>query len=216
MKHTVKGVAPNEFEVWKRGSWTPGYADLQNPEKGHLHAALIKEQGGVCCYCGRSVSQADSHIEHFRPQKSRPDLALDYSNLHASCIRETKPGNSLHCGHFKGNGFDEDNHISPLDTGCEERFQFTLKGEVAPTTLTDSAARYMICLLCLDCNFLNNRRKAALTQVFDAHFISTVTKAELNELALAYRQRNDAGLLGDFSHVVARYADQFADQLESG
>jgi hypothetical protein len=82
MKHTVKGVAPTEFEDWKQGDWTPGYADLQKPEKEQLLAALLCEQGGVCCYCWRSISQADSHIEHFRPRESRPDLALDYANLH--------------------------------------------------------------------------------------------------------------------------------------
>lgn len=213
MKHTVKGGAPSDFEAWKQGGWTPGYMDLQNPEKAQLHAALVQEQGGVCCYCGRSISQSDSHIEHFRPQESRPDLALDYANLHASCIRETKPGNPLHCGHFKGNGFDEGLHISPLDSGCETRFRFTLQGEVAPAMPTDSAARYMIGLLSLDCDFLNNRRKDALMRVFDASFISSATKTELHQLALAFRQRDDDGLLGNLSHVVARYADQFADRL---
>lgn len=213
MKHTVKGGARNEFEVWKQGGWTPGYTDLQNPEKTLLHAALIQEQGGVCCYCGRSVSQADSHIEHFRPQESRPDLALDYGNLHASCIRETKLGNPLHCGHYKGNGFDEAQHISPLDPDCEVRFLYTREGAIEPACSDDAGAQYMMDLLNLDCAFLNNRRKSALTQVFDPSFISTVTASELRALAQAYRQRDSAGLLGNFSHVVARYADHFEEQL---
>lgn len=208
MKHTVKGGAPNEFEVWKQGGWTPGYTDLQNPEKAHLHAALIKEQGGVCCYCGRSVSQSDSHIEHFRPQESRPDLALDYANLHASCIRETKPGNPLHCGHYKGSGFDENSHISSLDSGCEERFRFTLMGKVLPSKIDDSAAQYMIALLNLDCSFLSNRRQEALEDVFDPQFIASATPDELEKLAEAFRQRDAFGHLSNFGHVVARYADQ--------
>lgn len=208
MKHTVKGGAPNEFVVWKQGGWTPGYKDLQNPEKAQLHAALIQEQGGVCCYCGRSVVQADSHIEHFRPQESRPDLALDYANLHASCLRETKLGNPLHCGHFKGNGFDENSHISPLDSECEERFRFTLMGKVLPSKLDDSAVQYMIALLNLDCHFLSNRRQEALEDVFDPQFIESATPEELEKLAEAFRQRDDYGYLSNFGHVVARYADQ--------
>ena len=210
MKHTVKGEAPNAFEVWKLGGWTPGYTDLQNPEKALLHAALIQEQGGVCCYCGRTVSATDSHIEHFRPQEVWPNLALDYGNLHTSCIRNDKP---LHCGHFKANKFDEAQHISPLDPDCEARFLYTREGAIEPACSDDSGAQYMMDLLNLDCAFLNNRRKSALTQVFDPSFISTVTVPELRALAQAYRQRDSAGMLGNFSHVVARYADHFAEQL---
>jgi uncharacterized protein (TIGR02646 family) len=213
MKHTAKGKAPSAFEVWKQGDWTPGYNNLQNPEKAQLHLALIQEQGGVCCYCGRTVTPTDSHIEHFRPQEGWPDLALDYDNLHASCIRETKPGNPLHCGHFKGNGFDEAQHISPRDPDCEARFLFTLEGAIEPASPTDAGAQYMMGLLNLDCAFLNHRRKSVLTQVFDAAFLSTVTVDELKTLALAYRRRDESGLLGNFSHVVARYADHFVAQL---
>lgn len=208
MKHTVKGGAPSDFEAWKQGGWTPGYTDLQNPEKAQLHAALIQEQGGVCCYCGRSISQVDSHIEHFRPQASRPDLALDYANLHASCIRETKPGSPLHCGHFKGNDFDEARHISPQDPVCELRFRFTLLGNVLPAKLDDGAANYMIDLLSLDCHFLSNRRQEALREVFDPLFIASATPDELLKLADAFRQRDSLGYSINFGHVVARYADQ--------
>jgi hypothetical protein len=71
----------------------------------------------------------------------------------------------------------------------------------------------MMGLLNLDCAFLNHRRKSVLTQVFDASFISTVTVDELKTLALAYRRRDASGLLGNFSHVVADYADHFVAQL---
>lgn len=73
MKYVGKGQAPPAFELWKvQGDegWAPAYGDLQQPEKGELHAALLKEQGWVCCYCGRRVHKVDSHIEHYRPQKA--------------------------------------------------------------------------------------------------------------------------------------------------
>lgn len=207
MKHIVKGMVPNDFEAWKQGDWTPEYTGLQKPEKAQLHVALISEQGGVCCYCGRSISQEDSHIEHFRPQESRPDLSLEYANLHASCIREIKPGNPLHCGHFKGNNFDEARHIAPQDPACESRFHFTLSGNVLPAN-GDAAAQYMIDLLNLNCNFLSNRRQEALKAVFDPQFIDSATSDELENLAEAFRQCNSSGHLSTFGHVVARYADQ--------
>jgi uncharacterized protein (TIGR02646 family) len=110
MKQVKKQGEPASFRQWREqanADWQPGYGDLQNPQKAQLHQSLLTEQGWVCCYCGRRIEQQDSHIEHFRPQERYPELALNYDNLHASCIRETKPGAPLHCGHAKSHDFDE-------------------------------------------------------------------------------------------------------------
>lgn len=79
MKGVSKIVEPAAFADWKakaNDEWQPSYDILQNPEKQILHESLLAEQGWVCCYCGRHISRLDSHIEHFRPQESREDLAL--------------------------------------------------------------------------------------------------------------------------------------------
>lgn len=214
MRHFVKGLAPAGFDVWKalaNDDWQPTYDDLQNPQKRELHQALLDEQGRLCCYCGRSISLTDSHIEHFRPQELREDLALSYENLFASCIRETQPGAPLHCGHAKGNEFDEGLHISPLDSGCERRFAYSLMGSILPTDEGDAQAVFMSDLLQLDIEFLRNRRFEALTRVFDEAFISSSTDEELRALAIAFRQRDAAGGLENFGHVVARYAEQLLE-----
>ena len=211
MKHVVKRTAPAKFEAWKSlagETWQPSYPDLRNPEKKALHQALLKEQGGVCCYCGRRISLEDSHIEHFRPQELREDLALEYTNLFASCIRETKPGAPLHCGHAKGSAFDEVNHVSPLDPGCEQRFIYSLNGAILPTQVRDEAARYMSQLLRLDLEFLRNRRQEVLALVFDPEFLDTASDEELRKLADAYRTHDGDGNLEGFGHVLARYVEQ--------
>ncbi len=211
MRHFVKGPSPTAFETWKalaNDDWQPTYDDLQNPEKRKLHQALLDEQGQVCCYCGRTISLADSHIEHFRPQELREDLALSFDNLLASCIRETEPGAPLHCGHAKGNEFDETLHISPLDPSCERRFIYTLTGSVLPGDESDVQATYMSDLLRLDIDFLRNRRHEALESVFDDDFIGSATDDELEALAVAFRIRNADGHLESFGHVLARYAEQ--------
>ena len=211
MRHFVKGLSPTAFEAWKalaNDDWQPTYDDLQNPEKRKLHQALLDEQGQVCCYCGRNISLTDSHVEHFRPQELRVDLALSFDNLMASCIRETEPGAPLHCGHAKGNEFDEALHISPLDPSCERRFIYTLTGSVLPSDTADVQATYMSDLLRLDIDFLRNRRHEALSSAFDEEFIGSATDEELEVLAVAFRKRNADGHLENFGHVLARYAEQ--------
>lgn len=211
MRHFVKGPPPAGFEAWKslaNDNWQPTYDDLQNPQKRELHQALLDEQGHICCYCGRGISLTDSHIEHFRPQELRDDLALNYDNVFASCIRETEPGAPLHCGHAKGNDFDEVRHVSPLDAACERRFIYTLTGSALPTDAADAQATYMSNLLRLDIDFLRSRRLDALAKTFDETFIDSATNDELETLANAFRQRDANGHLESFGHVLARYAEQ--------
>lgn len=211
MKHVMKGASAPKFEAWKalaNPDWTPVYDDLQNPEKRALHESLLTEQGWVCCYCGREIALHDSHIEHFRPQEHYPDLALSHENLHASCIRETRPGTPLHCGHAKGAGFDEALHISPLDPECEARFLYTLDGRIIASGAADAQAGYMVELLQLDIPFLRNRREEEVNRVFDPEFLATVTADELRLLRDAFRRRDEAGRAQSFGHVLARFAEQ--------
>lgn len=211
MKYVTKGPAPASFGAWKalaNEDWVPTYAGLQNPEKLALQQALLSEQGGVCCYCGRGISEGDSHIEHFRPQTEYEHLALEYSNIFASCIRETSPGAPLHCGHAKGDECDETRLISPLEPNCEARFLYSLTGEISPRDPTDEQAKYMQELVKLDIPFLRNRREEVLKRTFDADFVDSATEIELKALRDAFLSRNEEGKLQSFAHVLARYAAQ--------
>jgi uncharacterized protein (TIGR02646 family) len=210
MKKTIKAVEPETIRLWKAQAnehWQPSYPTLQNPQKRELHLSLLREQGYLCCYCGRRISQEDSHIEHFKPQELFEDLDLSYDNLHASCIRETKPGTPLHCGHHKGNWFDEALHISPLSDGCEERFRYLLSGEIQANQETDFSARKMIEILALDISYLKNRREESITRMFDDSFIDTVSDEELLLLIATLRSLPPEEQ-NPFDHVVARFAEQ--------
>jgi len=212
MRRIIKATEPQAFTNWKllaNDAWQPSYGVLQNPEKQALHDALLNEQGRLCCYCGRTISRTDSHIEHFRPQEAHENLALDYSNLHASCIRESEPGTPLHCGHAKGSDFDESKAISPLDEGCERRFIYSAKnGKIYPADRADESADYMVKLLKLDISFLCDRRAEVLKSVFDDKFMESASNQDFEKLALAFRQPNNEGNLTEFGHVMSRYAEQ--------
>jgi len=210
MKRVIKGTEPASFLVWKSSAnedWSPTYPTLQNPQKNDLHESLLMEQGFFCCYCGREIDPTTSHIEHFRPQEQYEELALEYHNLHTSCLRETKPGNPLHCGHRKGNWFDETHHISPMDEGCELRFRYLRNGEIEPTESEDLSARKMIEVLALDIAYLNNRRQNTILKVFDDDFITHASIEELTRLIDVLRVTENSGRIA-FDHVIARYAEQ--------
>jgi uncharacterized protein (TIGR02646 family) len=210
MKRVLKGTEPASFTDWINSAndeWIPTYPTLQNPQKRDLHNALLCEQGFLCCYCGKEIEAATSHIEHFRPQEDFKNLALDYQNLHASCLRETKPGNPLHCGHRKGNWFEEAMHISPMDEQCELRFRYLQTGEIRPTTPEDLPAAKMIEVLALDIAYLTNRRQNTIRRLFDDEFITHVSDEELVRLINVIR----VAAVSDqkpFDHIIARYAEQ--------
>lgn len=211
MKHVTKGASPDDFEAWKaqaNENWKPTYDSLRNPEKQSLHRALLAEQGSVCCYCGRSIALDDSHIEHFKPQDRYETLQLEYANLHASCLRGQQRCMPRHCGHAKDNGFDEDQHIAPVDPTCEQRFMYTLRGSIVPTDAGDERARYMVDLLALDSPALQHLRNEVLARTLDPEFLASATNEDLVQLRDGFRTRDAAGNLPSLGHVVARYAEQ--------
>ena len=213
MKQIFKGSEPASFTQWTASTneeWEPTYSTLQNPQKRDLHNSLLLEQGYFCCYCGRDIDATSSHIEHFRPQETFDDLALAYQNLHASCIRETKPGAPLHCGHAKENWFDEAEHISPLEENCEQRFRYLLTGQIQAASTSDSAATKMIEVLALDIAYLNNRRQDAIERVFDPSFIEAANVEDFKTL-MAVLRYTPLGEQQAFDHVIARFAEQLID-----
>lgn len=210
LKSIIKTTEPASFSAWKSQKnehWQPTYETLQNPEKRDLHEALLQEQGYVCCYCGRRIGSDDSHIEHFRPQSRYPALALEFLNLHCSCIKATTSSTPLHCGHRKGDQFDEPLCISPLEPDCEQRFCYSLDGGIMGL---NHRAEYMTDLLGLDIPFLRNRRNEVLQGVFDNDFLEWVTPEELAIIRDRARQIDSQGL-PDFGHVIARYAEQLLE-----
>ncbi|MGK7925879.1 MAG: retron system putative HNH endonuclease [Spirulina sp.] len=93
MKYIKKNEEPEIFRDWKalaNEDWQPNWDEnFQSPEKPAVHRSLLREQGSICCYCGREITRETSHIEHLKPRSLYPDLALNYSNLLASCQGES-------------------------------------------------------------------------------------------------------------------------------
>lgn len=187
MKHIQKQSTPHEMVQWKKTpneDWQPTFQSLRGTKTGVVvKQALIKEQGALCCYCECQISEDDSHFEHFRPRDGFAELELDYSNLLCSCIREPKRDSDLHCGHYKGNWFDEKMLISPLDSGCEHRFKYNSHGKIEPADEMDQAAITTICKLGLNCSDLLAKRKA-LIDVFNGAGRGPLTVDDIDQFSL--------------------------------
>ena len=171
MRFIHKGAEPELLREFKAMSnppdWEPTYEALPKFRKDAIKQALIKEQRGLCCYCERILDEKDSHIEHFRPQHAYAEYALDYNNMHCSCMAEQKKGEPLHCGMAKNDWYDDVLLISPLNPDCESHFVYHGDGNIFPASPEDNAAVETIRHLRLDDSELTAERKVVIDTFLD-------------------------------------------------
>lgn len=197
MKYIVKGQEPQTFSKWKEMAskdWSPTYDTLPGETKKVLKEALIREQGGLCCYCEQRLTASDSHIEHLRPQSNFPDKSLEYLNMLCSCQGEMIKGDPIHCGHAKGNWFDEALILSPLNPDCEKRLSFTGDGHIKSRLASDMAANETIKRLGLGIPKLNALRKAVIDPFLDG----AIREEEMSQFVRRYLERNSDGSFEPF------------------
>jgi len=72
-----------------------------------LRMEALKERGATCECCGARPPDVVLHVDHIRPRKKYPELALELSNLQVLCHE---------CNHGKGN-WDETDWRSSLGRG---------------------------------------------------------------------------------------------------
>ncbi len=127
MRKITKSHAPKELQAFNTQYPNASYEQLKNESiideknepvldnngkqkklKNIVRAALVKEQGGICCYCMQRLKENKTVIEHFKPQSihtgenNTTDLRTDYTNLFASCDggKKTSTAN-LYCDNNK-------------------------------------------------------------------------------------------------------------------
>ena len=183
MKKIIKGESPEWFEKWKdafreRTGREPHYKDDFSTSnvngakrRKRLRKQLVEEQGYICCYCMKRISEKTSHIEHFMPKDAFKEKDLLYENLFASCNGEGELGKMReYCGHRKGNWYRED-MISPADSIVERAFKYSLNGHIISNANeeTSDIAQEMIENFGLDTYHLVRSRKEAIenSEVFD-------------------------------------------------
>lgn len=127
MKHIEKKA---ELQTLTRHRLQPHAGYDNYVEKDELRAALLSEQGGICCYCMQRISMAEIKVEHFASQKKYPHRRLEYDNLLAACLGgQGSPRHLQHCDTHKG---DDDIKLNPTDgvRNCEHFVRYAPDGRI--------------------------------------------------------------------------------------
>ena len=96
-----------------RGSYEATTAFLQSYEWRRVRMEALKKHGARCMCCGATPKEgAVMNVDHIKPRKLFPELALDLSNLQVLC----NP-----CNHGKGN-WDMTDWREPLVTDWRVRY----------------------------------------------------------------------------------------------
>ncbi|MEG5067540.1 retron system putative HNH endonuclease [Microcoleus sp. B3-A4] len=215
-----------EFLEWKRKDdpqWEFSkldWDDFKNPHKAELLNVLLKEQGYICCYCGRRISSShNSHIEHLKPKsKSRSpsyaDLVVTYTNLLASCNGYTEEQESEYeeklkqkrhtpkpaqefCGAKKGEWYDDTLTVSPLIENCAEYFTYTAAGEILPANIDEKAAHETIIRLGLNNEKLIRRRENVIKDTLKLIRTQQFSSQQLQKLIQGYDKLDNRGEYGE-------------------
>jgi len=142
MKHIAKIGQPPAYTAWRnemRGQPNERYP-VPNPPRGELVDTLLNEQGFLCAYTMRRITEDSCHIEHIKPESlCRQDQVgsdLDYENMIVCHPKKTEKNKSefTYGAIYKDAWWDDGgvHFISPLNPQCEIRFNFNLKGEIIP------------------------------------------------------------------------------------
>jgi len=74
-----------------------GSSFLESLEWKKLRRSVVLHYGRKCMKCGTTPKNPRyTHVDHIKPRKTHPDLALEFSNLQVLCCRCNKrKGNSV-------------------------------------------------------------------------------------------------------------------------
>lgn len=197
MKYIEKQAEPQAFADWKQRPRTYERFKKSAPVKKVVKDALMREQGLLCCYCERRLTDDDSHIEHFQPRKDAAVDPLDFSNLLCSCQKDLIPGEPRHCGNTKGS-YDAALLVSPLDKTCEARFAFTGDGFIQPAQETDVNAQKTIEQLQLDIPKLRALRRGAITPFLE----DDISDKDFQSFVKGYLEQSGNGAFSEFWTTV--------------
>ena len=227
MRHIVKLVDPPQpIRDWLAVQLPVGL-NLNYPnfnDKPALRRELIAEQFGLCAYTGTPIDERlggyhdanyvfQAHNEHVKPRKVCEDELvarggvygrdlcedMDHRNLVAALeVRRQPPARSEIFGAAAYG--DRMLPVTPLQSGCEERFRYDANGAIDGV---DQHASETVQVLNLSHETLSGWRRGAIAGFFPNDL--ELTRAELEQLIDQLDQPTN-GRLPEFSFCIRSYA----------
>lgn len=179
MIYIEKNEEPAWLAEYKRHNPTATFdSESFAGHREQLRDELVLEQRSLCAYCCSRISNAKAHNEHIEPRHPKIGVSLrslDYFNIVASC------NNKNTCGSKKGNEYDAESFVSPLNPVCEDVFTYYPDGVV-------EGNQYTIDLLNLNAYELKEARKAVYRTIkdFDKETIELIYCKEEGTLPAYY------------------------------
>lgn len=160
-----KGPEPHALTVWREAG-NVGW-DVPGDVKDDIRHGLWAEQSGLCAFCCAKLPPNPllQRIAHVEPCKRRPERALDYSNMVASCSSgvDKMPDGAMiprekSCDESQGS---REPPIHPLQADCATKFAYLGNGAIRPAAGA-VGSQETITILNLDCDRLRRGRMGAI------------------------------------------------------
>ena len=126
--------AENAYLAALRGMFnqrTFARSEFDRLDKRKLRRVMYREQRSLCIYCEREIAEGhpQPRIDHWRPLRAVPELALHWRNLYLSCQSEETCDSAKGDRPFRWD--DADPHMPwPVDLPYEDVVGFTRRGEI--------------------------------------------------------------------------------------
>ena len=223
MKRVMKGQQPTLYIAWcssVRGTQDEDYRCLPAAEKEALLSALVAEQGSLCAYTMRRISPDRSHVEHVKPQsRCRADQQgtdLTYTNIIACFPREGMKSECRYGAQAKDDWWSDDPNefVSPLDQHCEDRFLYSMDGQVTPKRAHSGAENTIDVLKLNHPSLVEDRKRVIEEFVYGANGSSPLRKQQAEAAKQTICTRTGQGPLAEFCIAIRDGLDEHVKQLD--
>ena len=221
MRRITKSREPSSFAAYRRQK----DAVFDGSNKADLRKSLVKEQGGLCCYCMCRIPEIDSKfpgmkIEHFKSYSKYTSERLVYRNLFGACWgngQERMVNGSLPqtCDTFRSRGNEDITSFNLLTTDLESDIRYLSNGTIqAQNAFID---RDINDILNLNDQSLRSRREGVRAGISNRlrqlNVKGKVTPKAIRDLIEGYKSRDAMGSFKEFYPVAVYYLNSKLKQF---
>lgn len=213
MRRITKGREPSSFAAHRRDK----DATFDGSNKEDLRKSLVKEQGGLCCYCMCRIPEVNSKfpgmkIEHFKSYSKYPSERLVYRNLFGACWGNGQGrifNSSLPqtCDTFRSRKNEDITSFNLLTTDLEADIRYLSDGTIQAQNV--NIDKDINDILNLNDQLLRSRREGVRagisSRLRQLNSKGKVSQKVIQDLIEGYKSRDATGNFKEFYPVAVYY-----------